>query len=349
MDELVEATLHDSLSDAFDAAEATSPDVSDSAVVARDEAGRFAEKPAIPAAKSVPDTPAQSQPQGVKAPAQSAAQQPPTAAIEPAIKVPSTWKKENHEHFTKLATDNPALANYILERESQYANGVSTYKQEVDRVKPINDALTPFMDDITRFNLTPDAWIKQVGGVHQSLLRGSPEQKIQTARNLLQTYGIPVNALMSGQPDPLMSHLSPLQEELRQVKGQLTNWQQQQEQREMTALQTEVQSFAEKHPHYEAVRETMAGLLQSNVATDLQSAYDKAIRLNDDVWASEQLRLQNEKTEQQKAEQAARVNKARSNVTSVRSVTPGNMASAGPADLRGTLSEAFDAVSTGRV
>lgn len=346
MEELVEVTLHDTLSDALDAAEATSLDVTDPPSVARDEVGRFATKDSVPAdksAKPVPDTPA-AKPVTSTQPLQADPLQ-----TAPALKVPSTWKKENHEHFQRLATDNPALANYILERESQYANGVSTYKQEVDRQKPILEALAPLQDDFRANNIAPEKWIRDVAEVHTRLFKGSPQEKISTLQGLARTYGIPLQAIQQGAPDALMSHLTPLQEELRAVKGQLTNWQQQQEQREMTTLQTEVASFAEKHPHYEAVRETMAGLLQSNVATDLQSAYDKAIRLNDDVWQSEQLRLSNERAEQDRAEKSAKVSKARSQVTSVRSATPGTMAGNGAADLRGTLNEAFDAVSTGRV
>ena len=335
--ENAEVTLRDSLTEAFESAESASPEEAPSPSASRDEAGRFTPKTeAAPVAST--NAPVSKQSPANAAPAQTDA--------TPPRRVPSTWKKDYHEHFQKL---DPTLADYILERESQYARGVSTYKEESDRYKPLNDALSPFMEDIQRFNLTPDKWIAQVGGVHQALVRGTPEQKIQTARNLLQSYGIPVQALMQGQPDPLMSHLTPLQEELRQVKGQLSSWQQQQEQRELSTYQQEVQAFAEKHEHYETVRETMAGLLQSGVATDLQSAYDKAIRLNDDVWRSEQLRLQNEKAEQQRQEQANKVGRARSQVVSTRSATPGNMSSGGKTDLRSTLSEAFDAHSAGRV
>jgi hypothetical protein len=58
--------------------------------------------------------------------------------------------------------------------------------------------------------------------------------------------------------------------------------------------------------------------------------------------------LANEKAEQQKAEQAARVNKARSSAVSVRSSTPGAMAGAGNSDLRSVLSDAFEGAA-GRV
>lgn len=346
MEENAEITLRETLADAVSAAETANPEPEvTTPQPARDEAGRFAEKTETPPAKTAPAKTAPEQKSVAQAHAEEAA-----PVQQPAIKVPSTWKKDYHPHYQKLAAENPELANYILDRESQYANGVSTYKQEVDRLKPLSDAVTPFMDDLRAHNLQPDQWIRQIGEVHQRLVRGSPEQKIQTLQWLANNYGVSLGAIQTGQVDPIMSHLQPLQDELRQVKGQLTSWQEQQQQREMASLQQDVQKFASdpKNVHYEAVRETMAELLQSGVAKDLQSAYDKAVRLNDDVWQSEQLRLQNERAEQQKAEQAAKVNKARSSAVSVRSSTPGVMSGAGNSDLRSVLSDAFEAAG-GRV
>src|SRR5689334_5552849 len=43
-----------------------------------------------------------------------------------AIQRPSTWKKEHWAAFDQLATQNPALAAYIQQREAEYAKGVST-------------------------------------------------------------------------------------------------------------------------------------------------------------------------------------------------------------------------------
>lgn len=325
-------TLRDDVTAAFDAAEAASPEVVEAPSVPRDEAGRFAPK---------------EQPDSTVEPGEKTAA--PLSSTPTAVenrKAPSTWKKDYHEQFFGL---DPKLADYILERESQYANGVSTYKGEVDRYKPMFDAVQPFMEDLQKHNLSPEMWIKNLGTAHQMLVRGSPEQKIQIFRKLANDYGVTFDAIQSGQPDPIMSHLTPLQEELRAVKGQLQTWQEQQQQQQMTALQRELQEFEKTHPHYEAVREQMSGLLQAGVATDLQGAYDKAIRLNDDIWASEQLRQQQEKAEKERQEKAAKVAGARARNVSLPSSTPGNMSGTAPESLRGTIEEAFEAHTSGRV
>jgi predicted metal-dependent TIM-barrel fold hydrolase len=103
----------------------------------------------------------------------------------------------------------------------------------------------------------------------------------------------------------------------------------------------EIQRFssdADKHPHFEAVREQMAQLLENGLANDLETAYAKAVRLNDEVWQSEQNRLLQNATKQ--ATQAQRVAKAKAAAVSPKSVTPNSQGSQGSAkDRRSILAE----------
>ena len=69
---------------------------------ARDEKGRFAK--------------------GEQQPAQ--AQQPAAPVVKARPPVPSTWKKEHRGHWDNI---DPALAEYLVQRESEFASGVSTY------------------------------------------------------------------------------------------------------------------------------------------------------------------------------------------------------------------------------
>ena len=106
-------------------------------------------------------------------------------------------------------------------------------------------------------------------------------------------------------------------------------------------LMSEIERFkgdVEKHPHFEAVREQMAQLLENGLAPDLETAYAKAVRLNDEVWQSEQDRLL-EQTKQA-AIKAQQVAKAKSVAVSPKSVTPsGKVLSAEKKDRKSILAE----------
>lgn len=345
---MAETTLREALSSAFETQETETPvepvaetttEVAPSATLEteeqkadrlRDEKGRFAPKDSA-LAQAIQTPPADSQ----AAPVQ---------ATEPR-KPPSSWKKDYWEAYQKL---DPQLAEYINQREQQFASGVSTYREEALKAKELNDALAPFMPEFAAHGVQPSQWIRNMGTAHQTLLRGSPEQKLQAFQKLAQDYGVPLHSIQSGQIDPVMQYVSPLQEQVLQLRGQLTNWQQQQEQQQQKTMLEEIEAFKVDAPHFEEVRETMAGLLQAGLAPDLKSAYDKAIRMNDEIWQAEQQRRSQEAEKQRREAAAAEVARARANALSPRGSTPvGNMGSSGKKGLRDLLEEQVTATLGG--
>ena len=226
---------------------------------------------------------------------------------------PSSWKKDYEEHWGKL---DPTLQDYIQQREADYAKGVSTYKNQWDMAAPLVETIKQFEPLMNQYNIGPKEWISRLGRADMTLSQGSPEQKLQMFAQLANDYGVNLGQL-TGQSgyDPQFSQLA---QELNQIKNQWSSFQSSQEQQEQAQLQNEIASFKDDKPYFDEVRETMAGLLQSGMANDLQSAYDKAIRLNDDVFQKVNA------THAQKSEAAQRekVAQAKAKVLSPKSTTP---------------------------
>ena len=112
-------------------------------------------------------------------------------------------------------------------------------------------------------------------------------------------------------------------QEVSSIKGRFA---QEENQRLMGEIER-VRSNVEKFPHFDVVREEMAQLLELGKAQDLETAYAKAVRLNDDVWELEKERLL--KTGSQQASKAQQVAKAKAAAVSPRSVTPSGKVSDG--------------------
>lgn len=299
----------------------------------RDETGKFVAKT---------EQPTEQAQQSTEAPEKTTE----TVTAAPVVKArPSSWKKEYEEHWSKL---DPTVQDYISQRESDYAKGVSTYKQNWDNAAPIYEAMQPFMPVLQQHNIAPQQWIQGLGNAHMALVQGTPEQKLQMFAKLATDYGVPLQALMGQQQDPQFSMMA---QELGRLKNEWTQYRTAQQQHEQAMMQSEIEKFATDKPHFEAVRDTMAGLLQSGVASDLQTAYDKAIRLNDEIWKQQQ--EQAKQADAAKAAEAQRevVAKAKAKAVSPRSSSPTGMMSSGNGKkgLRETLAEQIDAVSSGRV
>ena len=256
---------------------------------------------------------------------------------------PSSWKKDYEEHWGKL---DPTLQDYIQQREADYAKGVSTYKNQWDMAAPIVEASRPFEQVLQQNNMNPAQWISQLGNAHAQLVYGSPEQKLNMFAQLANEYGVNLGQL-TGQSgyDPQFSQLA---QELNQIKNQWTSFQSQQEMVEQSQLQNEIASFKDDKPYFEDVRETMAGLLQSGMAHDLQSAYDKAIRLNDDVFQ----KVNATQAQKSEAAQRERVAQAKAKVLSPKSTTPTASASNGgksASSAREAIMAAMEAHSSGLI
>ena len=135
-----------------------------------------------------------------------------------------------------------------------------------------------------------------------------------------------------------------MNQEVSSIKGKF-------KQEEETRLMSEidrVRNNVEKFPHFEAVRENMAQLLESGLAQDLETAYAKAVRMNDDVWSVEQERLLTQA--QKQSSKAQQVAKAKAAAVSPRSVTPNGVVSSGDKkDRRSLLEEQINSSIGGRV
>lgn len=315
---------------------------------ARDELGRFTEKKEEkPAAKS-----AQAEP--VIAP--------PAPAIppKPLPARPSSWKKDYEADWAKL---DPRLAEYILQREGEYAKGVSTYKQEWESAKPLLEALTPFKESIQSLGLQPAQFVSNLANAHQSLSRGTPEQKMAMFMKLAQDYQVPLQSMFvqgqdgklyfnpqvqAYQPPPQQQRAPQAPDVAKLVRDEIAAVNSQQ-QIEQFAVAKDGQGNL-LHPHFEKVKAKMALLLDAGEAPDLQDAYRKAIRMDDELWQSEQ-------EAKSKADEAARqesqrkaVAAAKANVVSPKSATPTAQGGGkGAKGLRAQLEDAFDQHTASRV
>jgi hypothetical protein len=249
---------------------------------------------------------------------------------EPQEKItrPSTWKKEYVNIWDKMEKgeqiskeDFTKFAEYANQRESEYKKGVSTYKAEADRAKSYENAIAPFADNLQRRGIQPTQYIENLVRAEQILSNAPYEQKVQVFQKLASDYGIQLNGNgQATQLDPytqqLMNQLNMVNQEVSSIKGRFA---QEENQRLMGEIER-VRSNVEQFPHFDVVREEMAQLLELGKAQDLETAYKKAVRMNDDVWALEQDRLLKEA--KQSAVKAQQVAKAKAAAVSPKSTTP---------------------------
>jgi hypothetical protein len=263
------------------------------------------------------------------------------------IKRPTTWKKEYVDVWNKMQEGKPLdkaefakFAEYANQRESEYKKGVSAYKAEADNARQLTEAIGQFTPELQKHGIHPVAWINNLGRAHYTLANGTYEQKLNAFNRLAQDYGIQLNQDALQMPE--QAYVDPYQQQLMQ-QLQATQQQVQQlsairEQEENARLNQEIQrvsSDRERFPHFEMVREDMAQLLERGLAPNLETAYAKAVRMNDEAYKLEQDKLlKSANTQASKAQQVA---KAKATAVSPRSVTPSGQVSKSDAKDRRSL------------
>jgi hypothetical protein len=270
---------------------------------------------------------------------------------------PSTWKKEYVQIWDKMEAgeqiskeDFTKFAEYANQRESEYKKGVSTYKAEADRARAYEEAVAPFAPDLQRRGIDPSQYIQNLARADQILTNAPYEQKVQLFQRLAADYGIQLNGESQIQQfDPytqqLMNQLNQVNQEVSSIKGRFA---QEENQRLMNEIE-KYRSDVEKYPHFDVVREEMAQLLELGKAQDLETAYKKAVRMNDEVWSMEQERLLRDA--KQAAVKSQQVAKAKAAAVSPKSTTPsGKVAEPGDKkDRRSLIAEQMGEALSRRV
>jgi hypothetical protein len=326
---------------------------------ARDEHGRL-----LPGKAVRPETPAaEGQPTAPSTTAQ--AQTPPAAELKP-LQRPSSWKKEMWPLWDKLTKGEPLTpqearqkAEYILQREGDFAKGVSTYKQEWERAKPMLDAVAPYLPLYQQHGIDPAQQFAKYAEIHKGLALGTPEQKLGMLLRIAQDYQIPVqNMFVRGQDGQVYFNQQLMQQAQQAPQQRAPQPDIRKTVQELLAEERAVQEAAamesdtEKYPHFAEVKQSMAGLLQAGLAQDLPSAYEAALRLPNHFHLFEaQQQQQRQKEEQERLEaQRKSVEAARRNQVSPRTSSPAGKAQGGSTKgLRSQLEAAFDEHTTGRV
>lgn len=368
-----QTTLRDSLSQAFDEVEPAEP-VKDAPTVDTKEAPvakakEEAPKPGRTAGRARDDNgkllPGKAEKPETKV--EAAPERKPVKIRDKDVewwKFPSTWKQDVASHWETLPD---AVRQEIHRRESDAAFGVSTYKAEYDQYRPIAEVFKAYQPFLQQNGTTPDRYAKALIETDQVLRFGTPQQKLQNFVQLSNIYGIPLHEMFVQGEDGKVyfnqQHMSQPQQAAQQqplsrddIKKMLD------EERSNAYWQAQIQSMQEAkdgtgnpaYPHFEILRQTMHGILQSGLAKDLKSAYDAAIRLpqHAELYDAQQNAKRESEEKVKVAIKQQQATRAKDAAVSVKSQSPTGKVETpknGRTSVRASLEDAFDQLEGGRV
>lgn len=311
----------------------------DGKTTGRDDKGRFESKP-----EGTPAAPA-------TATQQTAPEQQSQAPAKEELAAPIGWKAGAREHWKTIPR---AAQEEIVRREKETAQTLRQSSQARQLAQDFQTTINPFLPLIQAQNSNPLQAVKNLMTTAAGLSVGTPLQKAQIVREIIQNYGIDINTLdqvLSGQavqqqgsqqnqmaPPPWAT---PLFNFMNGVQQQRT----QREQQIVAEAEAETEAFASKHEFFEDVRDEMADLMEvaakRGVILSMDDAYKRAISMNPDIASVVNQR------EAARRSQSSNIQRNRNAASSI-SGAPRNGptgAKSGEDSRRAAIEEAWDAQS----
>lgn len=281
------------------------------------------------------------------------------ASAQPAYTAParpSSWKADLDPHWKTLPKE---IHDEISRRESDYLKGITTYKGEWEKARPVVEALHQNRDLIEGANMRPEQFVSALAGYHR-VFSGQDKEAAKThLAKLVTDYQIPVHEMLVQGEDGKVyfnqKYFQPAQQQQQSAFSQLDVDKLLEQKLAQRDLRTMVQSFVAekdasgnpKHPHFDEVKQTMDGLLRAGLAKDLPNAYQAALGMPQHSQLLEAQRQQQRETE---AKEKARLTqeateRAKRNNVSPRTQTPTALVQDDKSrkGLRANLEEAYDA------
>lgn len=274
-----------------------------------------------------------------------------TSASEETETYPKSWNAEARKMFRELP---PQAREYILRREREQEQGVQKLKQQYEAKSQFADemwgAIAPYQQMFQAEGTNPAAAVQNLLNMAAIMRTGTPEQKRDLLIKTAQDFGVDLMGDGTGAAPVVDPALSTLHNEVTTLKQQLIAQQQAQMQAQQQELVQEIEKFRADKPYFDEVQHTMGQLLDAGIASDLDDAYERAIRINDDVWQRVQADREKQKAAEAAAKAKERAKKAKRAAASI-SGAPGAAGSGSPGpkrDLREEIAAQFAAAS-GRV
>lgn len=291
VEEVAEQTTQDVIAAEFAKLEQPEEKPDEGVVRVRDDSGKFAKKPEEDNPEEKPEEKAEEH------------EEPKPEEVKPARNPYASWKKEAQAELSKLPE---TVQQMIQERETQFHKGIQQYKEDAVYGKQLKGALSQFDPYLTELGVTASQALPSLLNAERTLRKGNAQEKTQMIMQLMHDYGVDANSLAQTHFNPVEYQL---RQQLAQLQGQVAGISQSRQMAEEANLGQTIEQFADGKEYFEDVRGTMADLLDRGLAKDLDDAYTKALRLNDDVFGKWQA-SQHANTDRQRLEQANQAAKA---------------------------------------
>lgn len=208
-------------------------------------------------------------------------------AIDPAappvkeIPPPASWKNEHKAKWNELPLD---IREEISRRDEEVHRGFTKLDEDRNLGKQIKEVVTPYLATIRAEGGTPVTAVADLLNTAHILRTGDALTKAQMVHNVIRQFGVDLS-LIQGTANQIDPQVQALQQKLSQIEYERNQEKLLQQQAQDGTVSSIIEEFAANpaNQYYVQVKPQMAALLRAGLATDMQDAYDKAVKLDPSI------------------------------------------------------------------
>jgi len=199
--------------------------------------------------------------------------------------LPPGWSAETKAFVEALPLEHP-LRKDVSKREEEVSKGFKEKSDQLKRYQEIEQVLTAARPTFQQAGVQSDGEAVRRLFAWESYIRANPRQAIM---EIARSYGVDLaqnSPQVSQQPqEEIPQYMRPLLDQFGRLNQEFNAFKGDQQRAEEARISQELTDFSKDKPHFERVRMTMGQLMQAGLATDLNTAYDKAVSLSPEVQA----------------------------------------------------------------
>ena len=221
------------------------------------------------------------------------------------LSAPDNWNEDDSKMFDSLPNE---AKERLLKREKEmtadYTRKTQDLANQRKEFEALDKVLEPARHTIAATGIGEAEYISRLLNA-DAALRQNPQMAL---RQLAQGYGInlPSDNTESESWDDPDPQYAQMQKQLQAVQGELNQFKQHNIQAARSETENQINVFSEqkdadgnlKHPHFDKLRVKMGNLIDAGEAKGMEEAYNKALRLDDDLYA-ETLKTQTAKAKKE--------------------------------------------------
>lgn len=258
---------------------------------------------------------------------------------EPPTPAPVSWSKEAKDTWANLS---PATQSAIQKREKEFSDGIKQYSDKAKKYDEFEAIVAPHRQEIAKYGRTESQFFSALLERFNSISHPDLNYRAAAFKALAQDFGVDVSQFAGttqqqndqGGKQEITEYASvdpAFLERFNNLEQQHQQFVQNQTQQTQQSTILYMQQWAKDKPYFEKVRQVMGSLLQSgtiplkNGNLDLDTAYDKAIRLDDEIWKEIQAKEAKDAEDKRRAEakkKADAIQKAKAASVSIKSGAP---------------------------